>query len=189
MRRQLLGSNSGSCQHSQSVNADWPFRRTSAGKNWVRQSGHDSLQHDLMENQRKPAMKSFVKQTEFTLLPYIRSYSQFTTAVWSAKQRDPNASDSLAPVKAMLDYTGRKLGKAGSKATAAGGQPSSSVRRFLTEVFYRLSTFLMWVILYRFDGKNVPVACKIVPLHMEKMYRLMSKNVPAILSLSQRKEN
>ena len=40
---------------------------------------------------------------------------------------------------------------------------------------------LMCPLLYRFGGKNVPPSGRSVPLCLEKMYRLMSKNVPPLL--------
>lgn len=82
----------------------------------------------------------------------------------------------------VVDDAGLMPGNAGQISTAAGGQTSSSIRRFLTEFSYLFLTFLMCPILYRFAGKNVPITSKNVPVALEKMYRSMSKNVPAYLA-------
>lgn len=87
---------------------------------------------------------------------------------------------SVEPLPEKNKYTtGLMPGNAGQISTAAGGQTSSSIRRFLTEFSYLFLTFLMCPILYRFAGKNVPVTSQNVPVALEKMYRAMSKNVPA----------
>ena len=86
----------------------------------------------------------------------------------------------VGPLPENNQYTAGLIpGNAGQITTAAGGQTSSSIRSFLTEFSYLFLTFLMCPILYRFAGKNVPVTSKNVPVALEKMYRSMSKNVPA----------
>lgn len=86
----------------------------------------------------------------------------------------------VGPLPEKNKYTtGLMPGNAGQISTAAGGQTSFRIRRFLTEFSYLFLTFLMCPILYRFAGKNVPVTSQNVPVALEKMYRVMSKNVPA----------
>ena len=174
MMNRLITSELCSGRNVQPANADEPSRRTSAGLNWWVELGRSTFQLPPLEvhwTERGQTVRTVEASLPSNLAIEVDNAKQGRTNAWPVGQRTRKAEVNGTTAEAMLGNTGRRLGQAGRTTTAAGGQTSSAIRRFLTGISLTLP-YLLNV------GNFVPLCWKKCTSSGQKCTGRRGKHVP-----------